>query len=240
MLENKYIISETQRFGLEQSVLKHVVPPTYAQSAEDLIVDSILSAHVHATGRSWSSIFYIEIGANHPISTSNTYLLYSKRGCRGVLVEPNPDLHQAIQIARPDDKLIPAAIALNGENTIRLYLANAHELSSVNLDHVKSFGDFGGFGGVRGHVDVPALDINQLLFDVAEDGSIDFLSVDCEGLDYDILKSIDYEKYKPLIVQCEPSEHFISGNRDKIINLMESRSYNLVAMTDINLIFKRA
>lgn len=68
---------------------------------------------------------------------------------------------------------------------------------------------------------------------------IDFLSIDCEGLDHDLIKAIDYERIRPAVIQGEPSEHFLEGNRGRMINLMECRSYRLTAMTDINVIFER-
>ncbi|MER8531073.1 hypothetical protein, partial [Mesorhizobium sp. M1272] len=61
----------------------------------------------------------------------------------------------------------------------------------------------------------------------------------CEGLDHDLVKAIDYERIRPAVIQCEPSEHHLKGIRAKIINLMECRSYRLAAMTDGNVIFER-
>ncbi|MCK1693055.1 FkbM family methyltransferase [Bradyrhizobium sp. 144] len=82
-----------------------------------------------------------------------------------------------------------------------------------------------------------AVGINELLASYAN--KIDFLSIDCEGLDYQLVKAIDYERIKPAVIQCEPSEHVHDGNTARIINLMESRAYRLAAMTDLNVIFER-
>ncbi|WP_352657987.1 MULTISPECIES: FkbM family methyltransferase [Mesorhizobium] len=68
---------------------------------------------------------------------------------------------------------------------------------------------------------------------------VDFLSIDCEGLDHDLIRAFDYERIRPAVIQCEPSEHYLNGIRDRIINLMECRSYRLAAMTNVNLIFER-
>ncbi|WP_445219651.1 hypothetical protein ACKWRH_05615 [Bradyrhizobium sp. Pa8] len=65
------------------------------------------------------------------------------------------------------------------------------------------------------------------------------MSIDCEGLDHDLIKAIDYERIRPSVIQCEPSEPFLNGNKARIVNLMESRSYRLAAMADINVIFER-
>ncbi|MCC8969197.1 FkbM family methyltransferase [Bradyrhizobium brasilense] len=234
--ENQSINREIDRLNLPHSRIKHFAPASYAQAGEDVIVEGILAARLCKSQRSWASVFYVEIGANHPISTSNTYLMY-QRGARGVLVEPNPELGVLIRTARPRDVLVPSVVLPAPQASATLFIGNAHELSSVDERHIRSFGDFGGIGGVREHIEVSALGINELLIPYAN--KIDYLSVDCEGLDYDLLKAIDYNRIKPAVIQCEPSEIFLKGNRARIIDLMECRSYRLAAMTDINIIFER-
>lgn len=160
-----------------------------------------------------------------------------ERGAQGVLVEPNPELGALIRTARPRDVLVPAVVLPAPQASATLFIGNAHELSSVDEAHVKSFGDFDGLGGIRDHIEVSAVGINELL--IPYSNKVDFLSIDCEGLDHDLIKAIDYERIRPAVIQCEPSEHFLKGNRARIINLMECRSYRLAAMTDINVIFER-
>lgn len=230
--ENQSINQEVTRLNLPNSRIKHFAPASYAQAGEDVIVEGILAAKLCKSQRSWASLFYVEIGANHPISTSSTYLMY-QRGARGVLVEPNPQLEALIRTARPEDILVRSVVLPAPQASATLFIGNAHELSSVDKAHVESFGDFNGIGGIREHIEVSAIGINELLTPYAN--KVDFLSIDCEGLDHDLIKAIDYERIRPAVIQCEPSE----GNRAQIINLMECRSYRLAAMTDINVIFER-
>jgi FkbM family methyltransferase len=237
-MENAFILNETSKYGIENSHIPHTLSATYAQCGEDIIVAGLLFAQLTKSGRPWNSVFYIEIGANHPISTSNTYLLYNNHGASGILVEPNPALHQAIASVRPRDRLVKSVVLPEGGATVTLHIGNAHELSSVRRDHIDSFGGFGGLGGVSSSIDVVAIGINDLLAQAGQ-REIDFLSIDCEGIDYELMRAIDFETYKPLVIQCEPSEHFSQGNRAKMINLLESRSYRLVARTEVNLIFLR-
>jgi len=238
-MENNFILNETAKHGIENSKIPHALPPTYAQCGEDVIVAGLLCAHLTKAGRKWDSVFYVEIGANHPISTSNTYLLYSTYGASGILVEPNPDLHQTIATVRPRDRLITNAVLPEGGATVTLHIGIAHELSSVRQDHIQSFGGFGGLGGVSKSIDVLAVGINDVLA-AAGPRPIDFLSIDCEGIDYELMRAIDFETYKPAVIQCEPSEHFSQGNTAKMINLLQSRSYRLIARTEVNLIFLRS
>ena len=65
------------------------------------------------------------------------------------------------------------------------------------------------------------------------------LSVDVEGYDLRILQDIDWVKYKPFILIVEPSEDYSPGSTQSIIDFMLANNYNLVAETDVNLIFQR-
>ncbi|MBB4189803.1 FkbM family methyltransferase [Sinorhizobium terangae] len=235
--ENQSINHEVARLNLPNSRIKNFAPASYSHAGEDVIVEGILAARLCKSQRSWASVFYVEIGANHPISTSSTYLMY-QRGARGVLVEPNPELEAMIRTARPEDVLVRSVVLPAPQASATLFIGNAHELSSVNKTYLESFGDFNGIGGIREQIEVSAIGINELLAPYAN--KVDFLSIDCEGLDHDLIKAIDYERIRPAVVQCEPSaEHRIKGDRARIINLMECRSYRLAAITDDNVIFER-
>ncbi|MER9946202.1 FkbM family methyltransferase [Mesorhizobium sp. M0092] len=234
--ENQSINQEVARLNLPNSRIKHFAPASYALAGEDVIVEGILAAKLCKTQRSWASVFYVEIGANHPISTSSTYLMY-QRGARGVLVEPNPELEALIRTARPEDVLVQSVVLPAPQASATLFIGNAHELSSVDKAHIESFGDFDGIGGIREDIEVSAIGINELLTPYTN--KVDFLSIDCEGLDHDLVKAIDYERIRPAVIQCESSEQYLKGIGAQIINLMECRSYRLAAMTDINVIFER-
>jgi FkbM family methyltransferase len=235
--KNEHILKLNKAEGLKNSQVVTFAPETYAQSGEDIILSGLLSARMRAQKRSMKSVFYIEIGANQPIATSNSYLLYRKFGAHGVLVEANPDLIPDLERVRPRDKVVQLAISTTREPSLTLHVGNAHELSSLNPDHVRSFGEFGGAGGIA-RVTVRNMHINDFLASYAQE-TFDMLSIDCEGIDYDLLIEADFDKFKPFIVQCEPSEHFIPANGARMISLMESRSYYLTAVTDVNLIFTR-
>ena len=55
-----------------------------------------------------------------------------------------------------------------------------------------------------------------------------YLSIDVEGLDLDLLKDVDWSRWRPAIVQAEPSEHFLQNNANEISHFMKSQGYVLV------------
>ena len=235
---NEHILKLNEANGLKNSKLETFAPESYAQSGEDIVISSLLRAQTRTRNRSMNSVFYVEIGANQPIATSNSYLLYRKFGAHGVLVEANPDLIPDLARVRSRDRVVHTAISTTRELFVTLHVGTAHELSSLNPDHVRSFGNFGGVGRIAREVTVRNMHINDFLASYTQE-NFDLLSIDCEGLDYDLLHETDFDQFRPFLVQCEPSEHFIPDNRARMISLMESRSYHLIAVTDINLIFIR-
>ena len=211
------------------------IEETYAQYGEDRIVLALLRALVcDRGGRSFQSACYVEIGGNHPIRNSNTWLLY-KAGCRGLLVEPNPELAALLAHVRSRDTVISAAVVPDHRERVILHLGRYDELSSLRADHIESFGAFGGLGGIERSIHVPALNINAILQRIP--AQVDYLSVDVEGLDVDLLAALDFSRFRPTIIQAEPSEHFLRGNTQRMINLMHGNKYVLLARTEGNCIF---
>ncbi len=235
---NEHIARQNKMAGLNDSPVKVLAPETYSQFAEDLLVMALLRARLWSQGRNIDSIFYVDIGANHPISTSNSFLFY-KFGAHGILVEANPELIPDLQRVRARDKVFATAISTTREQTLTLHIGNAHELSSVKADHAANFGDFRGLGGVAKKVVVKNTHINDFL-DKNVPSDFDILSIDCEGIDYELLCAIDFDKVRPFVVLCEPSENFIPGNTARMVTAMKKYSYQLAAITDANLIFTRA
>ncbi len=186
------------------------------------------------TGLSYSDLWYLEIGANHPISTSATYLLY-ERGARGTLIEPNSKLIPPLQQARSEDQIIHAAVIDGHDKHVNLHVSLADELSTLeerNLDYWPNF--------PRQHIqNVPAINIEVLLNDVWKAKPLNFLSIDTEGTDFKILSEIDFSRFPFDIVQIEPSNHIQRNTTEAFSVVMERFGYRLLAVTPVNCIFVR-
>ncbi|MCP3397106.1 MULTISPECIES: hypothetical protein [unclassified Bradyrhizobium] len=116
-------VQEIDRLDLPHSRIKHFAPASYAQAGQDIILEGILSARLFKSQKSRDSAFYVEIGANHPVSSSSIYLMY-QRGALGVLVEPNPELATLIRTARPRE---PSVVLPAPQAFATLFIGNAHE-----------------------------------------------------------------------------------------------------------------
>lgn len=177
---------------------------------------------------------YLEIGGNHPISCSATYLMSRVLGMRGVIVEANPHLVPALKEIRDQDQIVHAAVTPQKAESTIIYLSKKDELSSLDRSFVSDWP--GGDTEVVEEVHVRALTINEVLEANFSDQDPVFLSIDIEGVDFEVLRSLDWARWRPAIITAEPSEHHISGNTLAISNLLRDSGYVIIAETDVNLI----
>jgi len=178
------------------------------------------------------SVRYLEIGANHPIQTSSTYLLYRIYGARGILVEAVPRLAETLRKVRPRDLVVNRAITVSDQSTVIFHIHEKNELSSVSLENISRFRDFGGTEKILESIVCANLHINAFLEKYVQ-GPIDYLSIDIEGLDAEVLEAMDPE-FKPNLIQCEHA-----GQVERFNRLLAGRDYKLIGITDVNAIFAR-
>ncbi|MBX3303318.1 MAG: FkbM family methyltransferase [Nitrospira sp.] len=174
--------------------------------------------------------FYVDVGAHHPTRFSNTYFFY-KRGWRGINIEPNPDVRDLFCSVRRRDIHVQLGVSnLSGELTYYQFnepALNTFDGESVRFNlkrkqyHLKS----------TCQVKVERLDtILDLYLPVGT--PIDFLSIDVEGLDLAVLKSNDWERYRPKCVLVE----VLNSSLEELINnqvygFMKKQQYILRAKT---------
>jgi FkbM family methyltransferase len=213
----------------------------YAQSGEDLIL-----AHLFYK-LNISRPTYIDIGANHPAFISNTYFFYL-RGSKGVCVEPNPVLFRKIKRTRPKDNVIHAGIGLTEQKEADFYLFpyKAHGLSTFSKEHAEYWEKVGmkKVGKIKYEkvIKVPLIPINTLIKDTLGKAP-DFISLDVEGLDLEILQSLDYERYASTVICVETLLYDMEQKESKdsaIIKFLESKGYEIYADTHVNTIFVRS
>ena len=202
---------------------------SYSQSGEDLIVDFLLKIITDST-----LIRYLDLGANHPFHLSNTALFY-KKGGSGVLVEPDPYFAKLLRKKRPRDKVVECGVHFSGDKSAIFYIMDSPTLNTFSEEEMLRYVAMGHKLVSKEPVDL--IDVNSILEDV---GELDFLNIDIEGLDYEVLQRIDWVKFRPKCV-CVETIAYEKNNEPKklhnIIELMSSSGYVLYADTFINSIF---
>lgn len=198
---------------------------SYSQSGEDIIVDAEI-------GRKRKG-FYIDIGAFHPKVFSNSYMFY-KRGWNGVCVEPNPQMKLPFKVVRSRDTFLNCGVSALVENKTLDYFV--FDEPATNTFSAKQASNNQRLGRkLIKKISLPVVSIGEILGKYVPKGKhVDFLSIDIEGMDLAILKSIDWKKFKPGVVICEELDK-TSSVRD----YMTSKGYELKGMTSYSLVFKR-
>lgn len=229
---NPFIEYEIGRLSLKPAPIATSIRETYAQCNEDLIVEALLRALLAAAGRDMSSVRYLEVGGNHPVQTSSTYLLYRAWGARGTIVEANAGLAERLCAVRPGDVIAQTAVSDRHDATVSFIVHELDELSSLSADSIRSPEVSGVLGKVARVETVPNLHINAF-FDKYIDGPLDFMSIDIEGLDLPVLQALD-PKHRPAVLQVECVDPVLLK---QLRATLEPRGYVLAAMTDVNVMF---
>lgn len=200
-------------------MVRRIVFYSYSQYGEDLIIDAILGI---------DRPFYVDIGANHPKHLSNTYRFY-RRGGTGINVEPDPSAFPDLAAARPSDINMPIGIGVTSE-TLPFYRMSANTLSTFN----KADADLSVGNGYRllQTVQVPIETLAIILERHRPKGAIDFISIDVEGFEIQILKSNDWSRFRPTVIVLE-----INRNQASLLEYMSQLDYVLVMNNGTNGIF---
>ena len=167
---------------------------SWSQEGEDLILNRIFEYKKKG--------FYIDVGSHHPKRFSNTYLLY-RRGWNGINIDAMPGSMENFRRYRPRDINIEAGIA-ETEGFLRYYIFNEPALNGFSKDLSLLRDSQNNNYRILNTLLVPVSPLSKLLKKYLRTGhKIDFLSVDVEGFDLEVLKSNDWTSYRPHYVLVE-------------------------------------
>lgn len=207
---------------------------SYSQSGEDLIIAFLLDNELHV-----DSPTYLDIGAHHPTYLSNTYLFYT-RGCRGVLVEPDPVLFEVLARERKHDLCLNVGIGVGEAREADLYVMSTPTLNTFVREEAERIAA-AGVHRIKSVLRVPLVPFSQLVSEHFQRPP-DILSLDVEGLDLSILESIDFERCRPTVICVETFTYSDDGTAEKVAgipSLLTSKGYRVYGDTNINTIFVR-
>lgn len=141
--------------------------------------------------------FYIDVGGGHPIADNVSFWFY-ERGWRGIIVEPQAPLADLYRHIRPRDAVITGLVGREeGELDFHVF-DRLHGLSTTVKQHADTGGAHESYRVERRPVTTLAALCRRL-----EVQRIDFLKVDVEGAEADVLAGNDWTKFRPRVVVCE-------------------------------------
>jgi FkbM family methyltransferase len=205
---------------------------SYSQQGEDLIVESIFEF------LRIENPTYLDIGAADPIRINNTYLFYRK-GSRGVLVEPNPVCCRSLKASRPGDKLLNIGIGVTSEKESDYYMISGggDDLNTFSKEMAEGYpSKTEGRHSIEKVIKMSMVGINEILEQNFRKAP-DFVSIDTEGIDLDILKSLDFGRFRPGVFCVETLVFGTTRVETKILDLMSTKGYSIRGSTFVNTIF---
>lgn len=202
---------------------------SYSQEGEDMILNRFFENQKKG--------FYVDVGAHHPFRFSNTNFFYRK-GWSGINIEPQPEIAPLFKKHRTRDINIQKGVSLREEqlmyyvfeetalNTFSENKANEYLKTGIKL--VKKYPI---------HTDPLSKILDEYL---PKSSNIDFLTIDTEGLEMEVLKSNNWNKYQPTFVILEAHTIIIKKHfSDEINYFMEALNYQLVGKTYYSYIYKK-
>ncbi len=164
--------------------------------------------------------FFVEFGAADGITLSNTLLLERDYGWRGILAEPHPDYGAPLHANRPEATISTQCVwSRTGERiafaqTRNPLFSTVVSVASSDLDRKKRM--------KSRRVEVETISLNDLLVSGRAPETIDFMSIDVEGAEMEILREFDFKRWRVRLFAVEhnhtPAEH-------ELDRLMKSAGY---------------
>ena len=208
---------------------------SYSQAGEDMIIEYLFHS-IKVDNPS-----YLEIGTNQPKLYNNTYSFYLK-GCKGVCIEPDVKMMNKIKRTRPNDTVLNIGIARDKAKSAVFYVFPKHynSWSTFSKDEAEIRRAESGI-----KYDTKSVELKNINSIIQEHFTShpNYISLDAEGLDLEILQSLNFEKYKPEVICVETiSFGYLTATEkkmDSITEFMFEKGYMAYADTHINTIFCR-
>lgn len=205
--------------AINDTYIKKYILGSFSQKGEDLILEQILGKKKNG--------FYIDIGAHNPNIFNNTKRFYQK-GWQGINIEPNPRLIKEFFKQRHRDINLCIGIGkTSGSSTFFEFIADGlSTFSKTEADKNVQLGY-----KIKQILEIPICTLAEVIQKYVK-SKIDFISIDTEGLDLEVLESNNWEKFRPTVVCIETRDFnsMITGkknsNKKNLINsLMIKNGY---------------
>lgn len=191
---------------------------SHSQLFQDLFVLYILKGKRNGV--------FLEFGATDGRSLSNTLLLEEKFAWSGVLIEPSPQWHKALYENRPKSKILNHCVYSESNKTVEFFVSDVGELSTIEDYKNSDKASVPGNSQIRNKSGytclVKTISLNDVFENNFKGSQVDYMSVDTEGSELDILRKFDFKKFRPSIITVE---HNFTDAEPLLDTLLTSNGY---------------
>ena len=194
---------------------------SYSFNSVDLIINYLFKDKKNG--------FYLDIGSQHPVSNNNTFLLF-KKGWKGINIDLDKKNIDLFKIARPKDINLNFAISDTEEEVDLFFYHDASPINTLNKN-VSSFQD-AKVGKIK---KIKTKLLNNVLKDLNIRNHIDYMNIDVEGHENQVLKGFNINKYKPSVISVEYLDldmKKLEFKNNDINNLLNSDLYKYFIQND--------
>ena len=197
---------------------------SYSMDKEDLVIEEYF--------KNKNKGVYIDVGCYHPLQRNNTMLLYQK-GWRGINIDISDFSIKLFKFLRPDDLNLNVAVS-NKEGEIDMFFQKKlSQLSTIKENSAKK-----AFQGNILNQKILSRKLTSILDEGKyKDQKIDFLNVDAEGADFEVLQSLDFNKYSPELICIEVIEKDLENS--DVFNFLYKNRYKKIWSGVFSHIFKK-
>lgn len=191
-------------------VIKSEFSRSRAQLLQDIVVILVLDQKRHG--------YFVEAGAADGLRHSNTWLLETDHGWSGILAEPNPASHASIRRSR-QARLETRAVFSTSGNELDFLVAD----DDAEHSGLAGYADSALKRRSGRHIKVSTVTLEQSLTEHAAPELIDYLSLDTEGSEMDVLRGIDLTRRRFNVMTIE--HNMVEGKREQIIEYLAPFGY---------------
>ena len=204
---------------------------SYSQEGEDLILERLFGGEKNG--------FFIDVGAHHPKRFSNTYKFYLK-GWRGLNIDAMPGSMDLFNKIRPEDINLEIGVSKT-ESELTYYIFNEPALNTFSKEEAIKKNGLRNFKIIDERV-IKTIPLDKILENNINNSiTIDFMTIDVEGLDLEVLESNNWEKFKPTYILVEDLKKYKISDmplKSDIYKTLENKGYEFIAKTFNTLFFK--
>ena len=203
-----------------RKLIKFKVKFFFSQAGEDITLSILLDEIPD------EDIYYVDVGCNDPIRDSNTFLFYLNGGS-GICIDGNRELIKKYKKIRPNDIALCNLVSDKAEE-VTFYVCYKNQVSTVSKEMMENRSHR---WPVKEKLKMTTSTLNDILRENLPNGQkIHLLSIDVEGYDFKVLKSIDLNQYQPMVIIIELLQSKLSTDfleKNEIVSYLSSYGYEL-------------